>query len=176
MWCDQRVPGALRKGKQPLVGSEWGLGAWGPCLFLSMWTAWEITLGQLLTPLRAVLKGKILCFCRQWWLGNPLMIWILQMQSWVKEKRPWSELLCPAVYNVRVLNQSRESCSKSTCIEGWDGRGGAGGSRWICKSQLAFTGLFIFPLCHVSSCFPVLPVPQASPSSFWREVSKILTL
>lgn len=77
VWCDQCVPGALRKGKQPLVGSEWGLWAWGPCLSSASSCPCELpekSLRQLLTPLRAVEKEKILCFRRQWWLGNPLMI------------------------------------------------------------------------------------------------------
>lgn len=40
-------------------------------------------------------------------------------------------------------------------------RGGVRAS-WIYKSRLDRTGLFIFPLYHVSSCFLVLPTLQAS--------------
>lgn len=39
---------------------------------------------------------------------------------------------------------------------------GGGRASWIYKSQLDWTGLFIFPLYHVSSCFLVLPILQAS--------------
>lgn len=39
---------------------------------------------------------------------------------------------------------------------------GRGRASWIYKSRLDRTGLFIFPLYHVSGCFLVLPILQAS--------------
>lgn len=39
---------------------------------------------------------------------------------------------------------------------------GGGRASWIYKSLLDWTGLLIFPLYHVSSCFLVLPILQAS--------------
>lgn len=57
--------------------------------------------------------------------------------------------------------------------------GGQGGGVRSGKGELdlqvtpGFNWPFIFPLCHVSSCFPVLPFPRASPVHAEDDLAKL---